>query len=564
MKNNKSKKIFIISIIILSIILVAGLVYAITATDLFKSDKALFFKYASQIFDEENSFVDNRIEQYNQKKASNLYENEGKIVIEDESGKNKISASFEGNVDNANESIEELVNLDYSEDVSLPVIYKKVKNTQGIKISELSKRFFTISQDEDLSSEYPNSQLEAISEVTNLVDVSKFKFTAEEKEKLKNSYLKVIENNLENANFTKVSTLESNGYSLSMSAAKFKEIAVELMKVLKDDEEMLEKINNVFASNLTKRDLDEMIEDANNSDVGQATMIITVYQNQNQLNKIEVQIADMYKCSLSKTSNDDSLRYKFNLESSDFSADVDISYSGLKTLEQVQENYIVSMSGDIEININIDNKVDFSNKDKISNFNSDEVIDLGKLEQEKLNKLMASLTKGLDELNKEKIEKAGIKEEESFVGVISNFAQYIVDFNSNRNMEKLLSDADETANETREEIEDNKVEDANTNTSTSSSSNIVNSMEKASKESFNEKFQQYEGDEVRGSSVKSLIMQVIANNMVDDAKQVEVTGDIKLTGDEVPDSITTSKYYKVKCSTDKDGYVNKVEIKEKK
>ena len=74
----------------------------------------------------------------------------------------------------------------------------------------------------------------------------------------------------------------------------------------------------------------------------------------------------------------------------------------------------------------------------------------------------------------------------------------------------------------------------------------------------------YEGDNVRGATVKSLIMNVIANNMVDDGRKIEVTGDIKLTGDEVPDSVETSKYYKVKCTMGSEGYINKVDITEKK
>ena len=52
MKQKKNTKILIILIIlVLLIILVAGGVYAYLVTDLFRSDKDIFFKYASKLAD---------------------------------------------------------------------------------------------------------------------------------------------------------------------------------------------------------------------------------------------------------------------------------------------------------------------------------------------------------------------------------------------------------------------------------------------------------------------------------------------------------------------------------
>ena len=100
MKNNKSKKIFIIAIIIV-LILIAGTVFAMFATNMFKSDKEMFFRYASQIFDNENGFIDSKLEQYNEKKNSNAYDHEGTFTVSvDDKSFGDFNISFAGNIDN--------------------------------------------------------------------------------------------------------------------------------------------------------------------------------------------------------------------------------------------------------------------------------------------------------------------------------------------------------------------------------------------------------------------------------------------------------------------------------
>ena len=61
MKQGNKRKILIIAIVVVILIAVAiGVVLALTKTDFMKSNKDLFFKYASQMFDNENGFGDNR------------------------------------------------------------------------------------------------------------------------------------------------------------------------------------------------------------------------------------------------------------------------------------------------------------------------------------------------------------------------------------------------------------------------------------------------------------------------------------------------------------------------
>ena len=57
MKQKKSKIIIILIIIVILVIILASLGIAYFATDLFKSNKTLFAKYAGQIADENQGFI---------------------------------------------------------------------------------------------------------------------------------------------------------------------------------------------------------------------------------------------------------------------------------------------------------------------------------------------------------------------------------------------------------------------------------------------------------------------------------------------------------------------------
>lgn len=101
-----------------------------------------------------------------------------------------------------------------------------------------------------------------------------------------------------------------------------------------------------------------------------------------------------------------------------------------------------------------------------------------------------------------------------------------------------------------------------------------NAMDEVAVSSFNQKFRQYEGNNVRGSNVNALLQAVVQNNLTnsgDTSKQVAVTvtasdwgsgnkpNNNKITS--ITSKALTGKSYKVTTVTDtKSGYVNLVKI----
>lgn len=86
-----------------------------------------------------------------------------------------------------------------------------------------------------------------------------------------------------------------------------------------------------------------------------------------------------------------------------------------------------------------------------------------------------------------------------------------------------------------------------------------NAMSEVDITTFNQKFEQYVGDKVRGANVIALISAVKSNNEVnsgDASKQVELAGKTESS------EIGTGKTYKVSITEYKNGLVSKITITE--
>ena len=97
-----------------------------------------------------------------------------------------------------------------------------------------------------------------------------------------------------------------------------------------------------------------------------------------------------------------------------------------------------------------------------------------------------------------------------------------------------------------------------------------NAMSEVDISSFNSKFTQYEGTNVRGAQVKALLQQIATNNVTyqdDTTRQESVTfggtDKQKITNASAAGTVNTGKTYTVSSTTDaKTGLINRVTIAE--
>ena len=450
----KNKKIIIAIIVFAVLILAVGIALAVVLKN---NNKEEFFKYASQIFDSENGFIDNKIEKYNQKKSSESFENTGKITVnvptDDIDSKtanvinNSFNISFMGNVDEPNQKIEQLFKINYDKDNSFPILYKKVENVQAVKLSKIMKKYLGMDFSED-------NQLSSIGIDTNMLN--SFEFTAEEKEKIKNEYLPILKNNVEEKNFSKVSTSDASGYVLEIQNDKLQEILVKILDKLKEDNQLLAKFN------IKANWIDMLI---NNLKLNDGKTSFTVYHKDKKLNRIIIEL-DNIKLDIKKIELEDELSYDINVTSSnnnnDILAKVVIGFSGLNSLENVNET--LSLGIDLNGNsytYNIENSVNFTDVE-IKDFKENELVDLNKMSQENLAKNMQTIIERFNSINIELMEKASIKPENFWNNFVPKFntSANIDDEEDDDEANELLTDKDdkEEEEETSEEDKEEKTE----------------------------------------------------------------------------------------------------------
>lgn len=554
MKQGNKRKILIIAIVVVILIAVAiGVVLALTKTDFMKSNKDLFFKYASQMFDNENGFGDNRLEQYNEKQKNTVYENYGKITanissenIDEKTLKkiNDLNISFVGNIDNASNSAEELIKINYSDNVNFAFNVKKVDDSYGIKLNKVAKQYLVVEKDgiSDLLS------MLGIKISTNNIDLDALNFeniafNEEEISKIKELYLNNIKNIIDDGNFSKVSTSNAEGYMVELSNSQLKDILVNILETLKTDDVMKNKINKLTGQSIDEDTISSAIDSVNEQEVEEGKTTITVYQNEGKLNKIEIQINDQVKVEFSKDSGDDNLEYNVkittNINNENAEVDLKITYEGLQALEDVKQNAAITLSfGNEESSkyeYNISNEIKFIDSVEITSFGSKDSIILNKLSSERLAKILGQIGSKIEEVNKENMDEVGINGANPLIywvpGLSSGLETLSLNQNSTQNSDK------------------------------SNSSNTTVTMDEAQRQTFNSKYTKYEGDSKKDSDVKSLVMEIIAGNMAED-REIKVTGDIKIINNQMPENIDNSKTYKVECKYDDEKYINEINITE--
>lgn len=271
-----------IASIIIGIILILGVAGIIVylKTDIFKSNQSLFFKYMEQaIKDVEyvpNSTVTNNINRMNEEAftlTGNLgYETEETSDVAKNALKN-MKFAVEAKVDKSAKTAYGVGTLKNNDQDIFKVEYANTNNIYALKSDEVVTAFVGI-ENQNLkvlaqklgitdTANLPNSILPMgnINEFLNLTD--------DEKAHIKETYLPVLEQNIEKANFTKNKDIaiskkgviyNTTGYRLDLNEADLKQLEIALLQELKKDSITL----NILATKAKMLNLDENYTNVNN------------------------------------------------------------------------------------------------------------------------------------------------------------------------------------------------------------------------------------------------------------------------------------------------------------
>lgn len=495
MRPKKNKKLLLIISLMLLIVII-GISIIFFATDILKGNKKLFFKYIDKMSSVEENFLDPQLKMYFEKLKTVPYSDEGTISVNITDSNNEnafnnannMKLSFSGQVNEANEQAKQDISLKYSNTVEFPIKYKKIENTIGIQTNYIGSKFIaTNPSSKQNSSDDSNISTQNIQEsVGKVKKIQDIQLTKEDLQHVKETYLKILNNELKDEYFSKIEEPNSKGYKLTLTGANLKNIEVKILEILKNDQRTLDKINEYIkairnSAKFVVSDVDNLIADIQENTNDDTNIEITVYESNKQINKIAVAIND-YEVSIEKKVSGNDLQYIIGLKTQDGNKiELATKFSGLQSMQSITENHELTVeSSDIRYQYNYSNITEFMEMTNIEKFNKDDTIILEELDDDTRTNLLSAISERIQSVNKDQMQELGWNEN-PLPQLIPNFLF------SSTSMSAITGDMGDIGN-----LEESQISD------------------------FNAKFENYESTNLQGVTVKGLLTTISINNGLDD------------------------------------------------
>ena len=573
MNQKKNTKILLILIIIIVIIILAGVGILVFATDIFKSDKEMFFKYMADIGDSKKGFIDDGLKQYFEKKNNTPYNDEGEFSVnissDNEQKKfenvNNFNISFSGQVDTANSKAAQNISLNYSNDVKFPINYKQIENKIGLQTKYVGSKFVAIETEKLNKLSEDLDDVESYGEmVDKLQKMGKVELTEDEKSHIKDTYKTVINQQLEKDKFSKVKESDMSGYKLSLTGTDLQNVLVKLLETLKNDQTTVDKLNEYLkiqknSAKITASQIDDAIKSIkDDTDFSDKNFEIAVYQKNRDVCKLVIEttegtIAIEKKIEGNQQNIDVSYEMKEDKKSKiSFSA----NFENLESLQNIKENYELIISSpevtessatmesstttdvDSEVVVykyNFSNDVNFTDSATVEDFSSDNSLILTDYDSDQVSNFLNAVVERISEVNEQQMGQLGLEASENpIVNMIPSIGLYL------GNMNVL---------------------------------NQVNSnMSEAEINNFNQKFEAYESTNLKGVTVKGLLSTISLNNQSEETsneiKEINYNGEEYEASEQnitlIKGEIDTEKSYRVEFEKDQDtGLIYRAVINEK-
>lgn len=562
-KGTKMVRNIIIIVLILIIILLGLFACLYFMTDIFKTNKQVFFEQFAKIFDKENGFIETSLSEYENKKMQTPYENKGEFYadmnMEDIGMPEDIAKvlddfklEFSGKTDKANNKAEQNINIHYSDDVEWPMIYCHNGDFYGIQTDTVSEKYVTI-ENNNLKELVEKLGTQNTSQVPDKFEISTdtktIEFTDEEKSTLRDKYLSILNEKLQDEQFNKEKNDTGTIYTLTITYNDFKDLCVELLKTLQTDEITKGKINDYIGQNIfNDKVFETLISNVEKSESKEGNIVVSLQETNSELSNILVDFGDV-QVNISKNKTDSELKYNIeltgkNLDTDEMKLYFNANYSGMDNLQKVSENYqlgieISNEGQSMEYVYNIENTTNFVESVNIDDLSEDNSIILNDYDTETLQNFMSALGQRIVDVNTDQMEQLGFE--------YGNPMLYL--FPGTALVYNIMQEAQNTVDNTD-----------------------MSNMEITA---FNNQFLKYEGTQ-KGTRVKALIQEIQANNAgvdtsnLDDTEEdtrveiefvgIENLDDETKYGNNAISYINSANEYQVSLEYAENGRVNKVII----
>lgn len=565
MNQKKNTKILLILIIIIVIIILAGVGILVFATDIFKSDKEMFFKYMADIGDSKKGFIDDGLKQYFEKKNNTPYNDEGEFSVnissDNEQKKfenvNNFNISFSGQVDTANSKAAQNISLNYSNDVKFPINYKQIENKIGLQTKYVGSKFVAIETEKLNKFSEDLDDVESYGEmVDKLQKMEKVELTEDEKSHIKDTYITVINQQLEKDKFSKVKESDMSGYKLSLTGTDLQNVLVKLLETLKNDQTTVDKLNEYLkiqknSAKITASQIDDAIKSIkDDTDFSDKNFEIAVYQKNRDVCKLVIETTEGTIAIEKKIEgNQQNIVVSYEMkEDKKSKISFSANFENLESLQNIKENYELIMSlpevaessttTDVDSEVVVykfSNDVNFTDSATVENFSSDNSLMLTDYDSDQVSSFLNAVVERISEVNEQQMGQLGLEASENpIVNIIPSIGLYL------GNMNVL---------------------------------NQVNSnMSEAEINNFNQKFEAYESTNLKGVTVKGLLSTISLNNQSEETsneiKEINYNGEEYEASEQnitlIKGEIDTEKSYRVEFEKDQDtGLIYRAVINEK-
>ena len=547
MRQKKSSKIIMIIIIILVILIsLAGITYTYFATDTFKANKELFFKYMLQMGEEQEGFIETELKQYFEKQKNTPYLDEGSIdanVTASSSQKqsekpNSMNVTFDGQVDTANSQVIQNISLNYADNVKFPFVYKQIGDTIGFQTNHIGNKFIAVNKEnlqniesDMVSGDKSANRANSLQKMQEFADIS---LTKEDLKRIKDTYFKVLNEQLQDSNFSKIEETNSKGYQLTLEGEKLKSLLVKLLEALKNDQATLDKINEYVkvqknSLKVTASMIDNKIKDINNNvELNREKLEIIVYQAKGRTTRLLAKTNQM-ELKLEKAITGNDQQYHIEWQNTDNNQTEKIAFitkfAGLQSMQNITENHELTLETEkIKYQYNYHNNVEFTESTNIETFNNNNSLLLSQTEEEQKKEFLKAVVERIQSVNKSQMEELGWQENENPLQyVIPQFSTYFSALNT-------------------------------VNTST-------DNMSEQEVSTFNALFENYQSTNLKGVTVKGLLSTIQRNNETQEDESRKIK-EIHFDGEEyevteqnitlLKSNVETEEAYRVEFEKDED------------
>lgn len=579
MNQKKNTKILLILIIIIVIIILAGVGILVFATDIFKSDKEMFFKYMADIGDPKKGFIDEELKQYFEKKNNTPYNDEGEFSIniscdpntlsenlqKNVDSTNNFNISFSGQVDTANSKAAQNISLNYSNDVKFPINYKQIENKIGLQTKYVGSKFVAIETEKLNKFSEDLDDVESYEEmVDKLQKMEKVELTEDEKSHIKDTYITVINQQLEKDKFSKVKESDMSGYKLSLTGTDLQNVLVKLLETLKNDQTTVDKLNEYLkiqknSAKITASQIDDAIKSIkDDTDFSDKNFEIAVYQKNRDVCKLVIETTEGTIAIEKKIEgNQQNIVVSYEMkEDKKSKISFSANFENLESLQNIKENYeliisspeVTESSATMESSTTTDvdsevvvykfsNDVNFTDSATVEDFSSDNSLMLTDYDSDQVSNFLNAVVERISEVNEQQMGQLGLEASENPI-VINMMIPFSYIYLGN--MYAL---------------------------------NQVNSnMSEAEINNFNQKFEAYESTNLKGVTVKGLLSTISLNNQSEETsneiKEINYNGEEYEASEQnitlIKGEIDTEKSYRVEFEKDQDtGLIYRAVINEK-